>query len=1299
MFFSKTIEGPLKYDCLNLAFNRVMQRHAMLRARLFLHQGQVMQRAECIPALDIPVVDLTHLSPPEQDEQLQRLAISHECNTFFIFNNAPLFVVQLFKMHPLKHVIFFTLPHIICDEISVRLMWRQISTFYNCLAKQEQSIRLPVSPQFLDFVLWEQDVIASPYFKTLQDYWDNEFKENFQYLALPSKIEKPESRTYLVDRIAFCVDPVKTSLLKTLSFRQKTTPACALLAVFYILLRIYSNQNDIVIGFPFSGRRFFSAFVDIFGPMAGISPIRFHVDDLQAFTSMLKGVHRKLAEAYDYQFYPLELILKGLNPVREQDGAFALRVMFNKLPEREKEPGMVDLAIRNGPQGLGRMHFDICLYVTELKTDVKLELTYDVDRFCREMMEQIVRHYQELLSACLADPALQLSKIIRISTDRLEQDFQSASSRAGEPPPVPRFDGIVIDLFKRQVVESPHIRAIQFKRHGITYKELDERSDWLAKRLQEVTGSNEKIVGIVTARSIQTVVSILAVIKTGKAYLPIEKTISKDRMFFMLQSTGTKTVVLEPGTRWELARTGIKSVVAQKPENISDAAFSPPSVSSEDPAYVLFTSGSTGLPKPVAVAHRTLLNLVLWNRSETKVPARGLTAQFASFSFDVSIQEIFLTLCFGGTLSILSYGERINPHRLLRHLKKNRINRLFLPYTMLKETARAHCASPVKLPFLKEVVTAGEQLVITREIRAWFKQLKACILVNQYGPTESHVVTWHTLDGDPENWPRIPPIGRPIRNVSISIRDAFGNRVPCGVVGEIWIAGDCLALGYFGDQELNREKFVEHSDSDGVSQTWYKTGDLARRDSDGVIYFIGRNDNQIKLRGYRIEPGEVESVLVEYPLVIDAVVKASKIGEHRFLIAYLLTESQIAKQDRLFQMHLRNFLKKKLPTYMVPSRFIFVNDLKRTLSEKIDRSCLPEPASSSGSNISAKQAESVTEKMVFEVWQELLQVHYLGAEDNFFDVGGDSIMGLYLADRLSGLFHIRLEIPDLINHPTIRELAAHIDQRLSTDHAKFAFGSWFKDRLSRLFRKKDDNKAVKHDGSNLRCQYLEWIMPLRKEGDRRPLFLVPGGGGGKLEAFVYAQMINYVEPERPVYQLMGEGRPVDDVHMDHVGRIASDFIEAIKSVQSSGPYILVGECIGGIIAFEMARILAKRGDSVGRLILMDTLCPVIDKKQPALYQEIKREIEAKLLTQDYPLLIPRSAYYLAALRYIPERYEHGAILIASEETAEADRLLGWGPYIGGMLSVVKTPGDHLSYIRDYHNIAGETLNRCIAGQL
>jgi amino acid adenylation domain-containing protein len=707
-------------------------------------------------------------------------------------------------------------------------------------------------------------------------------------------------------------------------------------------------------------------------------------------------------------------------------------------------------------------------------------------------------------------------------------------------------------LFERQVGRTPEAPALIFEKETLSYRELNYRANALASLLRSQGIGADSVVGLCVERSFGMVVAVLAVLKAGAAYLPLDPAYPHERLQFMLEDSHAAFLLTQTKLRHVFPNLETTSLFldqdwrrgahlsSENPETITTP---------ENLAYLIYTSGSTGKPKGVAMVHRALVNLIDWQLKESQLHTDAKTLQFTSLSFDVSFQEIFSTLCSGGSLVLIPADLRLDPRALWNFIVRERIARIFVPFVALRQLAGAAVEEGTTAPALREVVTAGERLQVTPELREMFARHPEATLHNHYGPSETHVVTALTLSGDPRQWPALPSIGRPIQNTQIYLLDENGEPAPVGMPGELTVAGEALARGYFERPDVTAAKFIRNPFRQEAGARLYKTGDLARLLPNGEIEFLGRIDHQVKIRGHRVELGEVEAALNKLPAVRDSVVVAREdVPGQQQLVAYLIAH----KTGIVDTMQLRQELKRHLPDQMVPAAFVLLEKFPLTSSGKVDRKSLPAP----GLRIVATPPESPSERpwlpiqfQLVQIWEEILGVKPVGIHDNFFDLGGHSLLAVTMMDRVREITGRKLPVTALIENATISHLAELI--------------------LS------EELKAPSP------------VIKLQSEGANLPLYFLHGDiiGGG----FYVRDLSRQLGDSRPFYVL--PPADISETALPTVEEMATQHLRDLREHCPRGPYLLGGFCIGGLIAYEMARRLRSAGEQVPFVALVDPEMP------------------------------------------------------------------------------------------------------------
>ena len=709
-------------------------------------------------------------------------------------------------------------------------------------------------------------------------------------------------------------------------------------------------------------------------------------------------------------------------------------------------------------------------------------------------------------------------------------------------------------MFEAQVKRTPAAPAVLFGERTVSYHELNAAANRLAHRLAGRGVKAEDAVGISLERSIEMIVAVLAILKARAAYVPLDPACPPERLRFMLEDSRPRIVLTEPAQKSRLVSKEIESIYLDDVWNSADGERSgnPKDPAAADGlAYLMYTSGSTGRPKAVVMEQGPLCNLLRWQMRA--LPGAARTLQFASLGFDVSFQEIFSTLLSGGLLVLVDEETRRDPAALLDFIEAKEIERFFVPFVALQQfTAAAEAANrfPARL---RDVITAGEQLRITPQIRHFFTTLRECGLHNHYGPTESHVVTAHTLCGDPALWPAVAPIGRPIDGVRIHLLDESRKAVPAGGVGELYIGGPCLARGYLNRADLTAERFLRDPFGVDPGARLYRTGDRARLRKDGVLDFLGRNDDQIKIRGVRVEPGEIEAALSEHPGFQQVAVKGiDHTGQGHRLVVYYVGKGGASRG----WAGLRTYLTERLPPSLLPSTFVKLDRMPLTPSGKVDRLALPPPAATHGEPAFPPRTE--IEKQLVAIWETAFDVRPLGIRDNFLELGGDSLLAAQVAVSIEKEIRFRLPVGRLYEFPTIEKLAEHLTHKPKTN--------------------------ADHD-----------VVVLNSAGTKPPLFSVRGS----------LNLGYHLGGDQPFVQLLPPLKCTSNQETA-ITELAEHCIRAMRAIQPHGPYCLSGYSFGGIVAFEVAHRLHLQGEKIALLALIEP-----DPPWPSPIAYLMRDIHRK----------------------------------------------------------------------------------------
>jgi amino acid adenylation domain-containing protein len=747
------------------------------------------------------------------------------------------------------------------------------------------------------------------------------------------------------------------------------------------------------------------------------------------FRQLLGRVRATTLDAYAHQDLPFERVVDELQPERDLSRNPLCQVVFalQNAPLGTLElPG---LTFSTQPFESTTTRFDLECHLWEVEAGLQGVLIYSTDLFAPETIRRLLAHYQALLHAVVADPDRPLASYQLLSTAERAQLLDEWNETRTEYPP----DTALHERFEQQAAERPDSVALVFADDALTYGELNERANQLAHYLRRLGVGPETVVGLCVERSFEMIVGLLGILKAGGAYLPLDPAYPRERLSFMVTDAGARLLLTERALRAQFA-DDVPHIVCLEEwrEQMAREAVTNPARANllDHLVYITYTSGSTGQPKGVAMTHRPLVNIIDYQLRRSGAQARPRTLQFASLSFDASVQEIFSALSAGATLVLISEDEKRDVHAWLGVVVRERVARLFVPFVALQQLAEEATADERLLPVsLREIITAGEQLKITRDIRSFFNRLEACRLDNQYGPSEAHVITAALLAGDPASWPELPPIGRPVDHAQLYLLDEQMQPVPIGVTGQLYVGGVPLARGYVGQPAQTAARFVPHPFARQPGARLYRTGDLARYRPDGQIEFLGRADSQVKVRGYRIEPGEIEAVLAGHTALSAAVVvvRTNETGQKR-LVAYVVAAPG---QPPPTVSELRQFLLEKMPDYMVPSFFVMLAELPLTVNGKVDYRALPAPDTARlelATDYAAPRTS--TEETLAHIWAKVLGLERVGMDDDFFALGGDSLLATQLVSRVRQAFQIELPLRELFRQRTVAQLARLVEETL-----------------------------------------------------------------------------------------------------------------------------------------------------------------------------------------------------------------------------------------------------------------------------
>jgi amino acid adenylation domain-containing protein len=1019
------LQGQLDPRALERTLNEIVRRHESLRTVFREQQGVAVQFIEPERRLALPLLSLAGFAEADQKLEVERLA-TVEARKAFDLARGPLLRARLLRLGPEDHVLLFTLHHIISDGWSVGILMSEAKAIYAAYTENQESPLPELTVQYADYAVWQRGWLKGEVVEQHLAYWKRQLNQMPPFLELPGDRPRPREMSFRGSTLNVGLSKVLTEELRALSQREGVTLYMVLLAAFQTLLYRYTGQTDIVVGSPIANRQN-SEIEQLIGFFVNTLVLRVDLSGDPSFKELLERVQEVTLDAYEHQDIPFEMLVEELQPERNLSFAPLFQILFVLQNAPRDELTLAGLELSHMDVSNGATHFDLTLQLEESAEGMVGVIEYSLDLFDEETMKDLFGHLQTLLAAIVENPDERISALpLLTETEKHRLLVQWNETAVGA-----NAEQCVQDLVAEQASRTPDYPALCFGDTELSYQDFNQRANRLAHHLQTLGVGPDAVVAIMMERSIEMMVSILAVLKAGGAYTALDPADTGERLAFRIKDAKVKVVITQQrlAARLPLAGVRVFRIDSDWPDRELNEPDDPVSRATADNlAYLTYTSGSTGQPKAVAMHHRPLLNLIKFQIASSNGNARLRTLQFASLSFDVSFQEIFSTWCAGGTLVLIGDETRKDSRELWHAVAGLNIERLFLPFVALQSLAEVAAADAVEPRGLRQIITAGEQLKITDEMRALFGRLPQCTLDNHYGPSETHLATWLRLEGPAHDWPRLPAIGRPIANAQAFVLDTKLQPVPVGVVGELFIGGAGLARGYLNRPDQTAWRFIPGPFNASPGARFYRTGDLVRHLKDGRLEFVGRSDNQVKVRGFRIEVGEIESALKQHPAVsqVAVVATADEDGDKR-LVAYVVA----GKKRTPSSEELRNHLRAKLPEYMVPAVFLTLDRLPLSRSGKVNRHALPAVAKARVSDLDGYVApRTPIEEILTGIWAEVLKVDRVGVHDNFFDLGGHSLLATQLMSRVRTAFELEVSLRSLFDGPTVGDLAQRIEATL-----------------------------------------------------------------------------------------------------------------------------------------------------------------------------------------------------------------------------------------------------------------------------
>ena len=1004
------LEGDLNVVALERSLNEIIRRHEVLRTTFRALRGRAVQVISPSLYLSLPLIDLSQSTEPESEA---RRFTQAEAQKPFDLTGGPLLRAALLRLSGKCHVLLVTLHHIVADGWSVMLLVQELSRLYAAYSRGEQSPLRELEVSYADYAVWQREWLTGERLEKELGYWREQLGGELPVLKLPLAKVRTGAARHRGEVETVRVSRELTERLRELGRREGATLFMTLLAAWQVLLWRLSGETDVVVGTPVAGRGR-RELEPLIGFFVNTLVLRTKLSEELNFVQLLERVREVCLEAYAHQEVPFERVVEELGPQREMGHSPLFQVFFALQNMPTHELALSDLKVTGLEIENPAARFDLALEVSELGEELDCRLTYDTDLFEAATIARMVQHFMNLLRALTAAPERPISAVTFLSDDELQQLLSEWNRTHVDFPK----DRCINELFEEQAERTPQALSVVSGDVRLSYCELNERANQWAHHLRHLGAGPETLIGLCVERSAEMIIGLLAILKAGGAYVPLAPDSPPERLVMIIKEAGIELILTQQKLLDRLP-AGVAHLTLdsdQKPIEIESRKNPVTNTTGTgNLAYVIYTSGSTGRPKGVQITHRNLVHSTSARFVYYEERVRNFML-VSPYFFDSSVAGIFWTLCQGGKLVLPPNDFERDFESFANLIEEEKVSHLLcLPmvYSLLLRQA-----SHERLKSLRSVIVAGEPCPLELPTRH-FETMPHTSLYNEYGPTEATV--WTTVHKcAPQDCATTVLIGRPVPNVQTYVLDDACELVPIGVVGELYIGGEGLARGYLNNPAQTAERFVPHPFSLEPGAILYATGDLARYLPGGELEYLGRRDHQVKVRGYRVELGEIEVALIAHPAVREA---AAMVTGERRVVAYLTVNGPTSPTTE----ELRDFLRQRLPQYMLPSHFMLLDSMPLGANGKLDRSALP-PLDASRPALAAAYAAPQTplEKTIAKVWQEFLQIETVGANDIFFELGGHSLLLVLVHKKLQERLGREVPIADLFKFPTIRSLSEHL---------------------------------------------------------------------------------------------------------------------------------------------------------------------------------------------------------------------------------------------------------------------------------
>jgi amino acid adenylation domain-containing protein len=1013
------LAGCLDLSALEQALNEVLKRHEALRTTFAAVDGRPFQVIAPITEWTLPIVEIPPLPESERENEIQRL-VDEEARRPFDLGRGPLFRACVARLDDQQHVLLVTMHHIVSDGWSMGVFFEELSMLYGAFSACQVSPLPKPAVHYADFAVWQRRRLQGEVLESQLSYWKHHLGGALPVLELPRDNPRPVAQASRGARVSGDLPSSLSYALKDLSHRESVSLFMTLLAAFKLLLHRYTGEEDLLVGSPIAGRNRAET-EKLIGFFLNTLVLRSDLSGDPSFRELLARVRDVALDAFAHQDIPFEKLLQELQPDRDLGRTPLFQVFFNMLTLEGQDLRLQDLTATRVDHSEPYSKFDLTVYVSERGERIHLDFVYNAELFGGARMRQMLEHFQTLLQGIVADPDQRLSDL-PLLTDDLRRQLRACHNSVRSTEPFVEFEKETIeqsiaDRFDAQVKKYPDHVAVKTRSYQWTYSQLNRTANQIAQTILRACPPGEQRIGLLFEHDAPMIAGILAMLKAGKTYVPLDPSFPAERLAYFLEDSQSTVVltnrrniaVAEGLTNRGLQLINADEIDAEVSTDNPDLCISPDTL-----AYILYTSGSTGLPKGVVQNHRNVLHHIRTYTNSLHLNSDDKLTLFSSYGFDAAVMDIFGALLNGASLHPLDVKQE-NPPTLFRRVTEEKITVYHSTPSVYRYLTNA-LTGREDLAKIRLVVLGGEE--VHREDIDWFKKIFSpqAIFVNGLGPSESTMALQFFINHDTEITCNSVPVGYPVEDTEVFLLNKTGK--PGEVFGEIGIRSAHMALGYWRRPEMTQEAFLP--DPHGSGKRIYRTGDLGRQFPDGSIAFAGRKDFQVKIRGVRIELGEIESVLVQHPAVLGAVaVVREDEAKDRRLVAYVVLE----EKHPAAVTELREFLKKKLPGYMIPSAIMALDTFPLTANGKVDRQALPFLDQSDASFVAPRTS---VEEVLAAIWAEILTLERVGIHDNFFDLGGHSLLTTQLVSRVQDAFRLNLPVRTVFENPTIERLASMI---------------------------------------------------------------------------------------------------------------------------------------------------------------------------------------------------------------------------------------------------------------------------------